>query len=44
MLRVVPGLLADLERQYLDRLMRTHDASEGIAAFMERRAPHWMNA
>jgi hypothetical protein len=31
-------------RQYLDRLMRTHDASEGIAAFLERRAPHWRNA
>jgi cyclohexa-1,5-dienecarbonyl-CoA hydratase len=42
--RVVPGLLADLERQYLDRLMRTHDASEGIAAFIERRAPQWRNA
>jgi enoyl-CoA hydratase/carnithine racemase len=39
--RVVPELLADLERQYLDRLMQTHDASEGIAAFMERRLPQW---
>lgn len=44
LLRTVPALLADLERQYLDRLMRTHDASEGIAAFMERRAPRWTNA
>ena len=44
LLRVVPGLLGDLERQYLDRLMRTHDASEGIAAFMERRPPRWTNA
>jgi cyclohexa-1,5-dienecarbonyl-CoA hydratase len=44
MLRVLPELLADLERQYLDRLMRTHDASEGIAAFMERRPPQWRNA
>jgi cyclohexa-1,5-dienecarbonyl-CoA hydratase len=42
--RVVPALLADLERQYLDRLMRTHDASEGIAAFIERRPPQWRNA
>jgi cyclohexa-1,5-dienecarbonyl-CoA hydratase len=42
--RVVPALLADLERQYLDRLMRTHDASEGIAAFIERRSPQWRNA
>lgn len=44
MVRVVPALLADLERQYLDRLMRTHDATEGIAAFIERRAPQWRNA
>jgi cyclohexa-1,5-dienecarbonyl-CoA hydratase len=42
--RVVPALLADLERQYLDRLMRTHDASEGIAAFIERRPPQWRHA
>lgn len=44
MLRVLPALLGDLERQYLDRLMRTHDASEGIAAFLERRPPQWRNA
>ena len=44
LVRTVPALLADLERQYLDRLMRTHDATEGIAAFIERRAPQWRNA
>jgi cyclohexa-1,5-dienecarbonyl-CoA hydratase len=44
LVRTVPALLADLERQYLDRLMRTHDASEGIAAFIERRTPQWRNA
>lgn len=44
LVKTVPALLADLERQYLDRLMRTHDASEGIAAFIERRAPQWRNA
>lgn len=42
--RAVPALLDGLERQYLDRLMRTHDASEGIAAFIERRAPVWRDA
>ena len=33
--------LPELERLYLDRLMRTRDAEEGIAAFMEKRAPQW---
>ena len=42
--RTLPALLRALEQQYLERLMRTHDASEGIAAFMERRAPQWRNA
>jgi cyclohexa-1,5-dienecarbonyl-CoA hydratase len=31
--------LPALERLYLDELMATHDANEGIAAFMARRAP-----
>ncbi len=31
--------LPALERLYLDELMRTRDAHEGIAAFLERRAP-----
>ncbi len=33
--------LAELERLYVDTLMRTHDANEGIAAFLERRQPQW---
>ncbi|HET7617593.1 MAG TPA: enoyl-CoA hydratase/isomerase family protein [Vicinamibacterales bacterium] len=44
LLRTTSPVLGDLERQYLDRLMRTHDASEGIAAFLERRTPRWRNA
>lgn len=35
--------LESLERLYLDDLMATHDAKEGIAAFLERRAPDWQN-
>lgn len=35
--------LPELERLYLDELMRTHDATEGIAAFMARRPADWKN-
>ena len=31
----------DRERLYLDRLMKTHDANEGLAAFLARRNPAW---
>lgn len=30
-----------LERRYLNELMATADAQEGIAAFLEKRAPQW---
>ena len=33
--------LAVLERQYLDELMATHDALEGLEAFLAKRAPRW---
>jgi cyclohexa-1,5-dienecarbonyl-CoA hydratase len=36
--------LARLERVYLDELMATHDAVEGLQAFTEKRAPQWRNA
>ena len=35
--------LAAVERTYLNELMRTEDASEGIAAFLEKRNPVWKN-
>lgn len=35
--------LAALEKLYLEGLMQTHDANEGIAAFMEKRQPDWRN-
>jgi cyclohexa-1,5-dienecarbonyl-CoA hydratase len=31
--------LPDIERLYLDELMKTHDANEGIASFLEKRDP-----
>jgi enoyl-CoA hydratase/carnithine racemase len=33
--------LARAEQIYFDELMKTADAQEGIAAFMERRRPKW---
>lgn len=33
--------LAEVERLYLDRLMKTRDANEGLAAFLAKRPPHW---
>ncbi|MBZ0136819.1 MAG: hypothetical protein K8I27_10640 [Planctomycetes bacterium] len=32
------------ESQYVDELTKLRDANEGIAAFLERRDPHWSNA
>ena len=37
----VARTLPALEQLYLSRLMRTADAAEGVAAFMEKRAPRW---
>ncbi len=35
---------AELERLYLDELMKTEDAREGLNAFMEKRAAVWRHA
>jgi cyclohexa-1,5-dienecarbonyl-CoA hydratase len=37
----VRAVLPELERLYLHDLMRTGDAVEGIAAFLEKRVPRW---
>lgn len=36
--------LAEAERLYLEDLMGTQDAVEGLQAFLERRDPNWRNA
>ena len=32
-----------LEHMYITELMKTHDAQEGIEAFLEKRSPQWKN-
>lgn len=39
--RELRARLAEVEHLYLDTLMKTHDANEGLAAFMTRRTPAW---
>lgn len=40
----VETTLPRLEQLYLDTLMRTRDAGEGIEAFLEKRQPQWVDA
>ncbi|MBL4613112.1 MAG: enoyl-CoA hydratase/isomerase family protein [Emcibacter sp.] len=35
--------ICDLERLYLDELMESHDANEGISSFLAKRPPNWKN-
>jgi cyclohexa-1,5-dienecarbonyl-CoA hydratase len=41
MVRTVRQRLAEVEALYLDRLMKTRDANEGLVAFMAKRKPQW---
>ena len=43
---MVPGLTdllldEDFAEAFLERLMHTHDANEGLAAFLAKRKPAW---
>jgi len=40
---VVKNKLEKQEQLYLDELMATHDANEGIQSFLQRRKPEWQN-
>ena len=39
--RSLDSALKEVENLYLNELMRTHDAAEGIKAFIEKRKPQW---
>jgi cyclohexa-1,5-dienecarbonyl-CoA hydratase len=41
MIEAMRGRFADVESLYLTRLMKTRDANEGLAAFLEKRKPQW---
>ena len=36
--------LAETERLYLEELMKTTDANEGLTAFVEKRSASWSDA
>lgn len=40
----VEGPLADVSRIYLDELMATADATEGLTSFLEKRRPAWSHS
>ncbi len=41
LIRDVRQRLAEVERLYLDKLMATRDANEGLSAFIAKRKPQW---
>lgn len=41
--RSLDAALKEVENLYLDELMKTHDANEGVNAFIEKRKPEWKN-
>jgi cyclohexa-1,5-dienecarbonyl-CoA hydratase len=40
---ILGNYLSVLEKMYVEELMNTHDANEGINAFIEKRIPKWKN-
>lgn len=41
LVRLAENDLAEVEQIYLNDLMRSHDAAEGVRAFLDKRPPRW---
>jgi len=41
---IILNKLPKLEKMYLNELMQTQDANEGIQAFLQKRKPKWSNS
>ncbi|PJA98622.1 MAG: hypothetical protein CO128_06275 [Ignavibacteriales bacterium CG_4_9_14_3_um_filter_30_11] len=40
---LIKKMLPELEEMYVEKLMKTEDANEGINSFLEKRRPNWGN-
>ncbi len=40
---ILRKMLPDVEALYINELMQTEDANEGIKSFLEKRKPEWKN-
>ncbi len=44
MIKALEDPLDQIERQYIDEVLASHDGNEGIASFIERRKPTWKDS
>jgi cyclohexa-1,5-dienecarbonyl-CoA hydratase len=44
LIAALQGPLAQIERQYVEEVLASHDGNEGISSFIERRKPVWKDS